>query len=137
VGVSSDVVRDNRLAQVTRGVGNLGNAAGAVVEMTIAGPTPAEQRSGLWSAVPTATNLTGLDVVDGVATIDLSAEFALIGGLDELLALGQLVLSLTALSDVRAVTFEIGGTRVSVPLPDGALVARPLTPEDYSELLDR
>lgn len=137
VAISSYVVRDNRLVHVTREIDIQADTALAVVESTIVGPTVAEQRSGLWSAVPIATTLEAVGVVDKVATIDLSPEFASIGGLDELLAIGQLVHSLTALADVDAVIFQIAGTRVSVPLPDGALVARPVTADDYSELLDQ
>lgn len=137
VAVSSHVVRDNRLVHVARELDGQANAPVAVVEITIVGPTPAELRSGLWSAVPIATTLASLDLRDEVATIDLSPEFASIGGVDELLAIGQLVLSLTALPNVDAVTFKISGTQVSVPLPDGALVARPVTADDYSSLLDQ
>ena len=67
----------------------------------------------------------------------MASKSASIGGLDEVLAIGQIVFSLTSLSNVDAVTFQVGGTLVSVPRPDGVLLARPVTSDDYSELLDR
>ena len=66
-------------ATVTRAVETPSIAANAIRSL-IAGPTATEEGSGLSSAVPSDTLLLGLDIDDGLATIDLSREFEAGGG---------------------------------------------------------
>jgi hypothetical protein len=58
-----------------------------------------------------------------------------ISGPDQVLAIGQVVMTLTSLAGVESVRFERDGVVVEVPLPDGTLVRRALTGSDYSSLL--
>ncbi len=100
----------------------------------VAGPTPAEARAGIWSAIPPGTSVRATRIRNGVATVDLSSNLATIGGTDEILAVAQIVLGVTALPDVDAVIFLLDGAETSVPRSDGVLVSGPLDPDDYSEL---
>ncbi len=58
-----------------------------------------------------------------------------LAGPDQVLAIGQVVMTLTSLPGVRSVRFVRDGETVEVPLPDGTLVRRPLTSQDYASLL--
>ena len=68
----------------------------------------------------------------GVVTVELRD----LDDPDQVLAIGQIVLTLTSLPGVDAVRFTRRGAPVEVPLPDGTLVARDLTAADYELLLD-
>jgi spore germination protein GerM len=108
-------------------------SVGRVLEALITGPTDGEAALGVRSA------LTGLGVraaaaSAGVATIELTSDFAEAPTREQLYALGQLVYTATGLRNVEVVTFEIDGTRVEVPRADGSLSDRPVTRADYASL---
>jgi hypothetical protein len=102
-----------------------------------AGPLPepvATAEAGLTTAVPEGTELRSLEVADGVALVDLSAEFA--GASPE--ALAQVVFTATRLEGVAAVRFLIeGGPQYLIAeplsltpaagLPAGATIIDPAT----------
>lgn len=111
--------------------------AESLVESLLSGVTEPEDRSGLSSSIPLGTELIGLDVVDRIATVDLSADFASVGGQQEILAVAQIVLTVTLLADVDGVVFELDGVRTDVPTADGALATVAVTPEDYESLIER
>lgn len=135
IALSVYLVRDNRLVHVTRELASPSlSLVDAVITDAIAGPTPAEARSGIWSAIPPGTSVLGSRVVNGVAEIDLTSDFAVIGGTDEILAVAQIVWSVTALSDVDAVVFLLDGSPTGAPRADGVLVSGPLRGDDYREL---
>jgi len=136
IALSVYLVRDNRLVHMTRELANPNSSLiDAVITDAIAGPTPAEARSGIWSAIPPGTSLLGTSVEDGVAEIDLSSDFAAIGGTDEVLAVAQIVWSVTALSEVDTVVLLLDGSPTSAPRADGVLVSGPLDEDDYQELV--
>ncbi len=136
VAASVYLVRDNRLIHVTRAVAGTAPDLESVVAEAAAGPTSAEARAGIWNAIPAPSSVQGTRLNGSVAEVDLSPDFAAIGGRDEILAIAQLVLSATSLSEVDAVTFSLNGAETDVPRADGALVSRPLTTEDYRELVE-
>ena len=68
---------------------------------------------------------------DGEVVVELDE----VTGTDQVLAIGQIVMTLTSLPDVTSVRFVRDGETVAVPLPDGSLVRRALDPDDYSPLL--
>lgn len=93
-------------------------------------------------AVPTArTALTDPSVVSqvavaaGVARVDLRASISELGGDEQLLAVAQIVCTVTALPGVGQVSFALEGTPVDVPRGDGSLVAQPVSRDDYRSLL--
>ncbi len=136
IAVSVYLVRDNQLVHVTRELADPGSSSlDGVVTYAIAGPTAPEARSGIWSAIPPGTSLLSTQLKDGVAEIDLSSDFAAIGGTDEILALAQIVWSVTALTGIDSVVFLLDGTPTSVPGLGGVLISGPLDEDEYRELL--
>ena len=86
--------------------------ARAAMNALLAGPN-ADERGGshsMTSAIPDGTRLLGLSIEDGVATVDLSGEFEVIGGSgSEIGRLGQVVFTLTQFSTVDSVAFRVDG----------------------------
>ena len=124
------------LVRVTRDLPDPIDGA-ALLQSLLSGVTEPEDRSGLSSSIPLGTELTGFDVVDRVATVDLSADFASVGGQQEILAVAQIVLTVTQLADVDGVVFELDGVRTDVPTAEGALATVAVTPDDYESLIER
>ncbi len=106
----------------------------SLLELLLGGPTVSEEQGGLRSAIPPNTVVKGVEVGRGAIAVDLSASFANIGGADEILAVGQIVATLTA-DTMRTVTILLEGSPVAVPLPDGALTTEPVRFSDYEVLL--
>src|SRR5437870_3641817 len=64
----------------------------AALTALLAGPSAEEKAAGLASSVPTGTQLLGLSIVDGIATVDLSGGFDSGGGtLSERMRLAEVV----------------------------------------------
>lgn len=117
-------------------VGGPGAQLAAVVSSLVEGPTDAEAEAGLRSAVPPTTSILAATIDGGIATIDLSATFASIGGPEELLAVGQFALTATTFPGVRALRLRLDGTPIDIPLPDGALTEGAVTLRQFSALLE-
>ncbi|MCB0959505.1 MAG: GerMN domain-containing protein [Acidimicrobiales bacterium] len=80
------------------------------VEALLAGPTQPDSLSGMTSMIPEGTELGGLDITDGTATIDLSEEFVSGGGSTSMqLRVAQVVFTLTQFPTVERVQFQIDG----------------------------
>lgn len=127
-------VRGDMLVAVLRRVKALPTVEGHV-EQLVAGPTAAERGAGLVNALTGNAVIVSVRLVGGRATVELGD--APEGGSprDEVLALGQVVCTLTARADVAAVSFHQGGRAVGVPRGDGALSRLPLTAADYAALI--
>jgi hypothetical protein len=98
------------------------------------GPTEAERRAGLESAVPAAAGLTVREA-DGVYVVDVAGAVT-DQAVDRLpLTVAQVVYTVTAAPGVDLVRLERDGRPVDAPLPDGALTSGPLTRADYRDLL--
>jgi spore germination protein GerM len=104
------------------------------LESLLAGPIADESAAGVRSAISNQTRLLSVRVQSGVATIDLSGDFAAIGGRDQILAVAQLVYTATAAPGVLGVRLSLDGKPVEVPRGDGTLTQEPLNPGDYSGL---
>jgi hypothetical protein len=93
------------------------------VDLLLAGPTTAEssQVPAFSSAVPAGTTRNGsIDVVFGVATVDLSESFDNGGGSATMLArLGQLTYTLTTFATIDTVLLELDGVPVTVFSSEG------------------
>lgn len=133
------VTADGRLRATTREVAASREADGHladVLEVLVQGPTTGEATAGLRSAVPSTTEVLAVALDDGTATVDLSPAFASIGGRRELLAVGQLVLTVTTAPGVRRMRVRLDGRPIDLPLPDGSLTERPVGLPDYVSLLE-
>jgi hypothetical protein len=77
----------------------------------------------------------GLDIVDGIATVDLSAEYASGGGtLSMTMRLAEVVFTLTQFPTVEGVNFKLDGKPVEVFGGEGLILDHPLSRSDYEEL---
>ncbi|MDZ4169783.1 MAG: Gmad2 immunoglobulin-like domain-containing protein [Coriobacteriia bacterium] len=101
--------------------------AEAAMEALLAGPTAEEREFGLGTTIPEGTRLNGVAVDDGVATVDLSPEFASGGGsLSMLLRVTQVVCTLTQFSDVDRVAFALDGEKATSIGGEGIVVDPPV-----------
>lgn len=108
-----------------------------VLQFLLAGATPGEQESvpGISSAIPVGTRLLGVEVSDGIATVDFSTEFGSGGGTLSMMGrLGQVVFTLTRLDGIDGVRFEIEGVPTTVFGGEGIIVPDPATRVDFDGL---
>ncbi|MDO8390773.1 MAG: GerMN domain-containing protein [Actinomycetota bacterium] len=127
-------IQDDVLVPIVRRVPRPAGAASAVAT-DAAGVTPAEGARGLRSAIPDPAMITGAEVVRGTAIVQLAAEFLDIPAGDQVLALGQLVYTLTDLRGIGRVRFEIDGDAVVVPLPSGDSTESSVSRDDFASLI--
>jgi len=112
--------------------------ATAALEALLEGPTDAEVTTwpALGTQIPPDTELLGVDIVDGVAKVDLSGEFASGGGTFSMTArLAQVVYTVCEFDTVDSVEFYLDGEKVDVFSGEGIILDAPQTPEDYFDLL--
>ena len=77
--------------------------------------------SELGTAVPPGTTLLGVEVTDGVATIDLSSEIDDVSGPTQKQAFAQIVFTALSFGDVQQVRFLVDGEVIDAPTDDGNL----------------
>ena len=66
--------------------------------------------------------------------MDLSADLSQIPAADQILALAQVVCTLTSLPGIGQVHFTRDGKAVDIPRADGSLTNRPVARADYDSL---
>ncbi len=126
------------LAPVLREVPKTQAVATAAVRALLEGPNAKELGASpaMYTDVPAGTRLLGLSIKNGVATVDLSAEFESGGGKASILGrLAQVVYTLTQFSTVDAVKFELDGQPVTVFGGAGVVLDHPVGREDYTDQL--
>ena len=109
-----------------------------VVELLLAGPTSDETAGtpGISTGIPEGTQVLGVDIAAGLATVDLSGGYDDGGGSFGMFArLAQVVYTLTRLPDVDEVAFEIEGEPVTVFSSEGIELDGPQQRDDYYDLL--
>jgi spore germination protein GerM len=126
-------VRKNRLVSLAREVSSADRLDGVIRALT-AGPTALEQDDGITSALPPGITLTVAVVQGTTVGLELSGETDARSPTENVLAVGQIVLSVTALQSVDEVTFWRDGSPVEALLADGMLTTEPLTAADYEAL---
>ncbi|MGH2747394.1 MAG: Gmad2 immunoglobulin-like domain-containing protein [Actinomycetota bacterium] len=108
----------------------------AAMEELLAGPSGAEADADVFTAIPEGTELLDLDISDGTARVDLSAEFEGGGGsFAETMQLAQVVYTLTQFPTVDDVVLEIDGERVEVFGGHGIVIDDPMKRSDFKDLL--
>jgi hypothetical protein len=73
--------------------------------------------AGTTTAIPAGTSLLEVSRAGSRVTVDLSEEFDNVVGTSRQQAIGQIVMTLTGLSDVRLIAFRVEGREVSVSSP--------------------
>jgi germination protein M len=110
--------------------------ATAAMNALLAGPTASERASGLASAVPAGTRLLGINIRNGVATVDLTSEYQSGGGSHSMQTrLGQVVYTLTQFPTVQRVRFRLDGAPVNVFSSEGIVLDHAVGRSDYVNLL--
>jgi len=95
---------------------------------------PAAERS-LRTAVGEPPPVRNVRLVAGVAHVDLLPSISALGGDEQLLAIAQIVCTLTGRPGVGLVAFSLDGSQIDVPRGDGSLTNGPVSRDDYIELL--
>jgi hypothetical protein len=99
------------------------------------GEPPEIDGATLRTAVADPPIVREVDLRGGIARVDLLPAVSNLGGDDQLLAVAQLVCSLTARPGVGQISFTLGGAPVDVPRGDGSLTSDPVSRDDYAALL--
>jgi spore germination protein GerM len=108
----------------------------AALEALFEGPASFEAETGVGTAVPQGTQLLGLTIDDGIATVDLTSEFESGGGsLAMFLRLGQVVCTLDQFPTVDGVLFKLDGEPVDVFSGEGIVLDHPVGCKDYEDVL--
>lgn len=74
---------------------------------------------------------------DSVITLQLSPDFTALPPSEQVLLLGQLVLSLTGAGASAVAFVDSAGATLAVPLPDGRVLDTPARAGDYGPLIYR
>ena len=130
--VEGTLVPVQRSVDATRAVGR------AALTELFEGPTAAEAGASpaLTTSVPAGTILLGLDIADGLATVDLSREFESGGGSASMFGrLAQVVYTLTQFPTVDRVAFRLDGQPVTVFSGEGIVLDGPSVRTDYESFL--
>ena len=126
-------LRGEKVGPVARDAVGSDVAADAIAGL-LAGPDQTETQLGFSSTIPAGTTLLGLSVDGGVATVDLSQEFASGGGS---LSMGgrvaQVVYTLTQFPTIDSVQFSIEGSPVTVLGGEGLMLDAPQTRADWED----
>jgi len=107
----------------------------AVIAELLKGLTATEQERRWRTAIPAGTQLrSAVQTPQGIIDVDLSDDFFLATGEEQLKAVAQVVFTASALEGVRGVRILVDGRPREWPRGDGVLQSEPLTAELYPEL---
>ncbi|MBA3235904.1 MAG: GerMN domain-containing protein, partial [Chloroflexi bacterium] len=129
--------RSEGLVPVLREVPETTSVARAAMNALLGGPTASESgERTVTSAIPDGSRLLGIDIKNGIATVDLSTEFDSGGGSASMqYRLAQVVYTLTQFSTIKSVVFQIEGTTVTVFGSEGIVLAGPVGRGDFTDQL--
>ncbi len=127
-------LRGEKLGVAQRQVPRTKAVAAAAMTALCGGPTAEERTAGLGSCVPTDTRLLGVSVKDGVATVDLSREYASGGGSLSMMArVAQVVYTLTQFPTVKSVDFKMDGASLETLGGEGIILEPGQTRSDWQD----
>ena len=132
--VSMYFVRDEVLVPVTRDLPSPPSPE-VVLGSLLGGVTEPEQRANLRTAIPPGTTEIDITADGRVLLVDLSQEFASVGGEEEILAVAQIVLTATSIEGVDLVALHLDGLPTNAPVASGALSDDPVGARDYESLV--
>jgi germination protein M len=108
----------------------------AALEALLEGPDSFEEGYGLRTSIPDGTQLLGLSIDDGIASVDLTSEFETGGGSASMQTrLAQVVYTIAQFPTVEGVVFSLDGEPIDVLGGEGVIIDHPLTRRDFAELL--
>ncbi len=128
--------RGEQLFVVSRTASPTPRIGTAALESLLAGPDDAERVEGLQTQIPDGTQLLGLTIDKGVASVDLTSEYESGGGSASMsMRLAQVVFTLTQFPTISSVQFALDGEPIEVLGGEGVVIDHPLTRKDYADLL--
>ena len=127
------LVQGERLAPVQREL-PAPVSVDTILEALAAGPTTTEVQLGLRTALLATGLMKSGGVSGGIATIDLGQPFTEIAGRDQIVALAQIVSTVTGLPGVGRVRFTLDGNPVGILRGDGAVTTETVSRDDYATL---
>jgi Sporulation and spore germination len=98
------------------------------------GPTNPEVAAGIRSALPVEGTPNAVRVARGTATVDLPTSFTTLSRGDQVLALAQIVYTVTDQPGIGQVQFTLNSAATDIPRADRSLTSTPVSREDYLAL---
>jgi hypothetical protein len=127
------LIRDNQLVRVNDRARTPG--LGVALALLQRGPTKEQARAGHRSAFTDLDLIRDVRLADSTAIIDLDPSFSDLPDHDQILALGQIVLTAVSYPGVSRVRFTVENEPIDVPTGDGTLTSSLLTRSEYEGLL--
>ena len=138
-----EVVNEPTLVPVLRTVPKSTSTARAAMKALLAGPSAKERAAfpQIVTLIPAGTKLLGIEISGGLATVDLSADFASLSpdgvpdvGVFSLRGrLAQVVYTMTQFAAVDRVEFKLDGKPVTVFASEEIVLSKPVTRATYRE----
>lgn len=139
VGVRLYFNRDEKIGVAGREVMSsdvVATQALRAMQALLQGPTAEEVEFGLVTLIPEGTEVLGVTVDEGVATVDLSSQFQAGGGsLSMLLRVAQVVCTLTQFDEIETVAFKLDGEPARSIGGEGVIVDPPVDRGDFEDQL--
>jgi spore germination protein GerM len=129
--VSLCFVADDLLTSVARVLEPPVSLRDAIVALA----EPPAGEDSLRTAVSDVSLVRDIQLANGIARVDLRESVSTLGADVQLLAVAQLVCTLTGRPGVGQVSFSVEGVPVDVPRGDGSLVSEPVSRDDYASLI--
>ena len=124
--------RSGKLWLVKREQPVTASPARAAVQALLSGPNVAEWDAAVTSQVPTGTDLLGLSVGNGTATVNLSGRFGAGSGTGSVrMRLAQLTYTLTQFASIDRVRLRVNGSAVSTLTAGHVHVPQPMTRDTW------
>lgn len=115
VALQTWFTRQGKLFVTERAVTSTTSIGRAALDRLLAGPSAGESAAGLRSQIPAGTQLLGLRIASGTATVDLSSSFGSAASSSAMaLRIAEVVYTLAQFPTVSGVRFEINGQGVTV-----------------------
>jgi hypothetical protein len=115
VSLQAWFTRQGKLFGTQRDVPATAGVGRAALDQLLAGPSSAESAAGLRSLIPAGTQLLGLTISSGTATVDLSSSFTSAASPSTMpLRIAQVVYTLAQFPAVTGVQFKVDGQGVTV-----------------------
>jgi germination protein M len=133
--ISVYFTRGEKIAAAHRVIPKTSETGKAAMQALLEGPSVAETAAGLIGAIPEGTRLLGLNIDKGLATVDLSGEYASGGGsLSMFMRIAQVVYTLTQFPSVSKVSFQLDGQAVTALGGEGIILNHPVGRADYEDM---
>lgn len=129
---------DPFLVSVQRSIPSTAGIAMATLRELVKGPSSANETliDGISTSVPAGTRVLGINIADGLATVDLSGEFESGGGSFSIFSrLAQVIYTVTQFPTVDEVEFQLDGQPVTVFSGEGLTMDEPASRADFVSLL--